>query len=244
MYQHFDSNSRCYQLKRMIREYENPWSLSRATLERAGNVFLKSSLYGNESSKSREFKDPIVQESGKLRNEELKQEILSFVFYCYDCGTTIVSCMAKFLVEHCSLEEVVSVVTKDYWPQEANIGIMSEACISDRHDVFDYLVSIGTVPERFQLNISKGSVRDTLLQTMSSKDLLMDCCTTGDIPTAIKLIMNGTKINSKKRDYLTIAIANDQSEMVELLVSMGTRVNEDHLAKGQGFPQIAAILDK
>lgn len=71
------------------------------------------------------------------------------------------------------------------------------------------------------LDVSTGSVRDTLLRTMSSKDLLMNCCTTGDMPTAIKLIMNGTKPNSKKQDYLTTAITNNQPEMVELLVSMG-----------------------
>lgn len=140
MHQCFEFASRCHQLERMIREYENPRSLSHATLERAGNVFLKSSFHTNESneipsgsnltSKSRKSRDLIAQESSKL-----KQEILSFVFYRHDSGTSIASCMARFLVEHCSLEEVVSVVTKCYWPQESNTTVMSKACISDRHDV-------------------------------------------------------------------------------------------------------------
>jgi len=240
----------------MIQEYENPHSLGYATLERAGNVFLKSSLYENESNEVlsalsiSSHRDQNVRRSSHTRDRttqgssKLKQEILSFVFHFHDSGTSIVSCMAKFLVKHCSLEEVVSVVTKDYWPQKSNIDIMSQACIFDRHDVFDYLVLIGTVPEQSLLDISTGSVRDTLLRTMCSKNLLMNCCINGDVQTAIKLIMNGTKPNSKKQDYLMAAISNNKPEMVELLISMNARVNEDHLIEARSHPQIAVILDK
>ena len=205
-----------HKLQTLIRQYETPvLSLDSCTFVKAGNVF----------------------ETVVSKDESLKQQILSF-----DSKYSIR--ISRFLVKHCTLDEVICIVVKNCWDDYSKNCLMEQACMSDRHDVFDYLVSIGIVPTELLLDISTGSVYNTLIETTPSKNILMNCCFNGDIQTAIKLIMNGTKVNSKRRDYLMSAITNNRSEMVELLVSMGTTVCEKHIIQAREYPQMLCLLNK
>lgn len=138
--------------------------------------------------------------------------------------------MANFLCNDCSLLEVVYAVTHN--PTISYKVLFYQACKLDRHDVFDYFLHIGLQPLDVHLTTSNGSVRKTLLNMgLYSQKLLFRACNSGDIDLISQLVFNGLDVKEHcwYGNYLSEAIENCNFDVVELLVSLGMRVDEDHI---------------
>lgn len=111
--------------------------------------------------------------------------------------------------------------------------LMNCVCSKDRHDLFDYLLSLGVVPTPENLDCSTGTVRDTLLSMgLASDKLFLEACRSGDHVLFNKLILNNVNINgdnkfasmsylSKFFNPLRNAIDNGHYDMANTLKSLG-----------------------
>lgn len=98
----------------------------------------------------------------------------------------------SFAAEHGNIRHF-DILAQNYGRDKA----MNAVCEHDRHDVFDHFITLGVIPTSDDLNVSTGSVRQTLLKMgLSDAGSFWDACMNGNENEFHQLILNGADINA------------------------------------------------